>query len=130
MKKPKPIIQPGLSNAQFLARYGGEAQCIKALAEWRWGDGFECPKCGHDRYHDLSYRYLRQCAKCHRQTSVTAGTFLNNTKLPLNTWFLAIYILIQDRARCVTVMDLSRVLGISYNAAWRIRNKLRRERLL
>jgi len=36
-------------------------------------------------------RHLFQCSECRRQTSVTAGTIMQDTKLPLTVWFLAMY---------------------------------------
>ena len=59
----------------------------------------------------------------HRQTSITAGTIFDSTKLPLTVWFQAIYLMTQDK-KGVSAMKLHRHLGISYNAAWRIRHKL------
>ena len=58
-----------------------------------------------------------------RQTLITAGTIFDSTKLPLTVWFQAIYLMTQDK-KGVSAMKLHRHLGISYNAAWRIRHKL------
>ena len=94
-----------------------------ALYQWRWPNGFLCPHCGHDRCCQLNSRKLQQCNRCHRQTSITAGTIFDSTKLPLTVWFQAIYLMTQDK-KGVSAMKLHRHLGISYNAAWRIRHKL------
>ena len=115
----------GLSLSAFLSLYGTEDQCHEMLYRWRWPNGFLCPHCGHDQCCQLTNRKLQQCNRCHRQTSVTAGTIFDSTKLPLTTWFLAIYLLTQDK-RGVTATKLHRYLGISYNAAWRMRRKVMR----
>ena len=65
----------------------------------------------------------QQCNRCHRQTSITAGTIFGSTKLPLTVWFQAIYLMTQNK-KGVSAMKLHRHLGISYNAAWRMRHKL------
>ena len=44
-------------------------------------------------------RKLQQCNRCHRQTSITAGTIFDSTKLPLTVWFQAIYLMTQDQER-------------------------------
>ena len=75
--------------------------------------------CGHDRCCQLNSRKLQQCNRCHRQTSITAGTIFDSTKLPLTVWFQAIYLMTQDK-KGISAMKLHRHLGISYNAAWRI----------
>ena len=60
-------------------------------------------------------RKLQQCNRCHRQTSITAGTIFDSTKLALTLWFQAIYLMTQDK-KGVSAMKLHRHLGISYNA--------------
>ena len=108
---------------EFLSLYGTEDQCFDALYQWRWPNGFVCPHCGHDRCCQLNTRKLQQCNHCHRQTSITAGTLFEATKLPLTVWFQAIYFMTQDK-KGGSAMKLHRQLGISYNAAWRMRHKL------
>ena len=66
---------------------------------------------------------LQQCYRCNRQTSITAGTIFEATKLPLTVWFQGIYFMTQGKKGC-SAMTLHRQLGISYNAAWRMRHKL------
>ena len=112
-----------LSLNDFLERYGTEEQCFEALYRWRWPDGFRCPHCGHDRHCELTNRKLQQCNRCRRQTSVTAGTVFGSTKLPLTLWFLGFYLMTQGGKRS-SAMALHRHLGISYNAAWRMKRKL------
>ena len=116
-------FQKGISLNEFLSRYGTEDQCFDALYRWRWPNGFVCPHCGHDRHCQLTSRKLQQCHRCHRQTSITAGTIFDSTKLSLTVWFQALYLMTQDK-KGVSAMKLHRHLGISYNAAWRIRHKL------
>ena len=47
----------------------------------------------------LKQRVVLQCNRCKRQVSLTltAGTIFHSTKLPLTTWFLAIYHLAQSK---------------------------------
>ena len=116
-------FQKGISLNAFLSLYGTEDQCFDALYQWRWPNGFLCPHCGHDRCCQLNSRKLQQCNRCHRQTSITAGTIFDSTKLALTLWFQAIYLMTQDK-KGVSAMKLHRHLGISYNAAWRMRHKL------
>ena len=64
---------------------------------------------------------LQQCYRCNRQTSMTAGTLFEATKLPLTVWFQGIYFMTQDK-KGASAMTLHRQLGISYND--RMRHKL------
>ena len=47
-------FQPGLSMAEFVARYGSDGNCEAALIESRWPKGFVCPSCGGG--HSSSFR--------------------------------------------------------------------------
>ena len=116
-------FQKGISLNEFLSLYGTEQQCFDALYRWRWPNGFVCPNCGHDRGCQLTTHKLQQCYRCNRQTSMTAGTLFEATKLPLTVWFQGIDFMTQDK-KGASAMTLHRQLGISYNAAWRMRHKL------
>ena len=118
-------FQPGLSLPAFFAQVGTEAQCEAALEQAQWPDGFVCPDCG-GRKHSLVHRggeQWWQCTACRKQTSLTAGTIFESTRLPLRLWFLGIYHLTQPKNN-VAALELKRLLGVSYKAAWRLKHKL------
>jgi transposase-like protein len=118
-------FQPGLSMPGFLKDYGTEAQCERALEAVRWPDGFRCPRCGsaaHSVVRD-GVRKVFQCATCRHQASLIAGTLFQGTKLPLTTWFLAIYLISQAKTG-LSALSLRRQLGVSYPTAWLMYHKL------
>ena len=63
----------GLSEAEFRARFGSEAQCREALFALRWGQGWACPGCGHGGYAELKGR----AGRCRR-----AGCRAGRTRVP------------------------------------------------
>jgi hypothetical protein len=63
-----------------------------------------------------------QFAICRKQTSLTANTLFHSTKLPLTTWFLALYFITQTKTG-VSTLELSRHLGVQQNTAWLILHK-------
>ena len=66
-----------------------------------------------------------ECAGCRRQTSVTAGTILHASKLPLTVWFWAAY-LMATHSNGISALQLQKQLGIgSYRSAWLLAHKLR-----
>ncbi|KAF7277662.1 hypothetical protein GWI33_000979 [Rhynchophorus ferrugineus] len=118
-------FQSGLSLPAFLKRYGSERQCEQALEASRWPQGFICPRCAgtaHSRFQRHGATYW-QCTACHRQTSLRSGTVMDNSKLPLRTWLLAMYLLGQSKTN-LSALALMRHLGVSYPAAWRMKHKL------
>jgi transposase-like protein len=119
-------ITRGLSEPAFRERYGDEASCRQALVELRWGHhGPVCPVCDGRSFCALRTRQLFQCNRCKKQLSLTAGTVFENTKLPLTTWFLAIYHLTQSKGG-ISSIELGRRLGVKQPTAWLIKHKLMR----
>ena len=123
MAQNKVQFQKGMSLLEFLHLYGTEEKCFDALFQLRWPNGFVCPECGCQKSCQLNTRKLQQCNQCHHQVSITAGTIFASTKLPLATWFLGIYFITQDK-KGISALALKRRLGISYKAAWRMKQKL------
>jgi transposase-like protein len=123
MAKNKVQFQHGMSLQQFLSQYGTEEQCRSALFRMRWPQGFECPHCGHTGYCEINSRKVYQCYRCHAQTSLIQETIFAATKLPLSTWFLGIYLITQAKDG-ISSLNLARTMGISFNAALRMKHKL------
>lgn len=109
----------------FERRFSSEDACRKYLFTLRWPQGFRCPECGGTAAWTMT-RSLWLCGKCRRQVSVMAGTIFQDTKLPLITWFRAMW-QITSQKNGVSALGLKRVLGLgSYKSAWSMLHKLRR----
>jgi hypothetical protein len=93
------------------------------LFSWRWPQGFVCPKCGGTHSIVLRTRPIQQCSTCRHQVSLIAGTIFHATKLPLTTWFAALYHLTQSK-NGLSSLELARRLGVSHYTAWKIQHKL------
>jgi hypothetical protein len=110
----------------FQERFASEGACLDYLAGCRWREGFRCPACGGGRAWVLERRHLWECADCHQQTSVTAGTVMHGTRTSLRLWFWAAY-LVATHHPGISAKQLQRQLGLSrYETAWLILQKLRR----
>jgi hypothetical protein len=67
-----------------------------------------------------------ECALCGKQTSITAGTLVHGSKLPLTVWFWAAY-LMATHSNGIAALQLQKQLGLgSYKSAWLLCGKLRR----
>src|SRR3989440_3383546 len=85
-----------------------------------------CPRCGHGKSYELVNQRRHQCAVCRHQVSLTAGTVLHRTKIPLTHWFWAAYLMTTDE-RGISALLLQRQLGLRrYETAWMMLHKLRR----
>ena len=117
---PKSLIE-------FQGRFASEAACAAYLFERRWPEGFVCPGCGEGRAWLLKTKaFTYECAACRRQTSVTAGTIMHASKLPLTMWFWAAF-LMATHSNGISALQLQSQLGFgSYRTAWMLCAKLRR----
>lgn len=115
------------SLIEFQSRFPDEAACAAYLKAARWPAGFVCPACGGGRGWSLETKaWTEECADCGRQTSVTAGTALHGSKLPLTVWFWAAY-LMATHSNGISALQVQEQLGIgSYKTAWLLCAKLRR----
>jgi hypothetical protein len=115
------------SLIEFQHWFPDEAACASYLAGARWPDGFRCPHCGQGRGWELATKaYTWECAACGKQTSVTAGTVMHGSKLPLTVWFWAVY-LMATHSNGIAALQLQKQLGLgSYKSAWLLCGKLRR----
>jgi hypothetical protein len=115
------------SLLEFQRRFPDPAACAAWLSAARWPDGFVCPACAGVRGWALATKaWTFECAACRRQTSVTAGTVLHGSKLPLTVWFWAAY-LMATHSNGISALQLQKQLGLgSYKTAWLLCAKLRR----
>ena len=114
------------SLTEFQEAFPDDAKCAVFLFERRWPDGFVCPVCGSGRAAALKSRaYTYECSDCGRQTSITAGTALHRTKLPLTVWFWAAH-LMATHSNGMSARQLEDQLGLTYRTAWLLTQKLRR----
>ena len=110
---------------EFERWFATEEACRSYLEQLRWPDGFRCPRCGDYGAWQMG-RGLWLCRRCRRQTSVTAGTIFERSRLPLALWFRAMWH-ITNQKNGTSALTVQRLLGLgSYQTAWAWLHKLRR----
>jgi len=121
--------RPGfpLTIMEFQERFASEQACREYLFACRWPDGFCCRRCGGGEVGAMHHaRRVWQCKSCGAQTSVTAGTVMHKTQMPLRRWFWAAY-LVATHHPGISAVQLARQLGIRrHETAWMMLHKLRR----
>ena len=109
---------------EFRAAFPDETACRAYLEQVLWPTGPRCPRCDQAKVWRLlppSYR----CAGCGYDFTVTVGTLLADTRLPLSLWFEAMWYVVNQKSGA-SALGVQRVLGVSYLTAWRWLHKLRR----
>jgi transposase-like protein len=96
-----------------------------------WPNGPVCPHCGNadgERITALkgtSHRPgLYQCMECREQFTVTVGSAFERSKIPLNKWLLATYLLNASK-KGYSAHQLHRTLGVTYKTAWFMFHRIR-----
>src|SRR6266702_3509776 len=121
-----PAVARARSLSEFQASFPDETSCAAFLFERRWPEGFVCPACGGGRPALLKSRaHTYECVDCGRQTSITAGTVMHRSKLPLTVWFWAAH-LMSTHSNGMSARQLADQLGLTYKTAWLLTQKLRR----
>lgn len=99
------------------------------LEATRWPHGPVCPHCGvvneatalKGKAHRAG---VYQCNGCREQFTVTVGMVFERSKIPLNKWLLASYLMASSK-KGVSAHQLHRTLGITYKSAWFMAHRLR-----
>jgi len=108
---------------EFARRFNSEAACLDYLVQLRWPDGVVCPHCGHPKLWQSGH--VMECAACARKIRVMSGTIFQDTHLPLQTWFRAIWWVVTQK-NGASALGLKRNLGLSYRSTWNLLHKIRR----
>jgi len=95
----------------------------------RWPNGPICPHCGvvggHYSITGKSARPgLYKCKDCREQFTVTVGTVFERSKIKLNVWLQAVFLLCSSK-KGMSSHQLHRILGITYKTAWFMTHRIR-----
>jgi transposase-like protein len=109
--------------------FTNEAKAREHLEATRWPNGPECPHCGVvDQATGLRGKAHRpgvyECRTCNSQFTATVGTVFERSKVPLNKWLLASYLMASSK-KGVSAHQLHRTLGVTYKTAWFMAHRLR-----
>ncbi len=115
---------PEASFLTWQRKFYTEDDCIRHLKTLKWPNGFICPRCMHNKGFELSSRKVTECSKCHKQTSVLAGTLFHRTHLPLLKWFWSLYFIGSDKGS-ISALRLSKLIEVNWRTARLILRKVR-----
>lgn len=121
------MARPGFPRtlSEFQRQFGSEQACRQYLADSRWPDDYACPRCTHRKAYLIKSRTVYECASCGWQVSLTAGTVMHGSHIPLPEWFWAAR-LMTTLTPGISALQLQRQLGLgSYRTAWMLCHKMR-----
>lgn len=113
------------SLMKLLAAFPDEETCISHLEKLRWPAGIVCPICGSTRkIYQVKRAHVYKCADCNKQFSVRKGTIFEESRLPLQKWFAAAWLITSNR-KGIASTQLSREIGVTQKTAWFMLGRLR-----
>jgi len=93
--------------------------------EARYGLAHKCRKCGREaRFYKIASEKAFACQWCGDHVHPCVGTLFENTHLPLQWWFHAIYLFMRSR-QGLSAKELERQLAVPYKTAWRMAREIR-----
>lgn len=120
--KPKAFPR---SSAAFKECFNTNEECLKYIASIKWSNGWNCSRCGYDKFSFITTRNLIRCKKCKYEESFIANSLMRRTKNPITDWFWVIYTLATEETG-LSAMELRRQLCLgSYRTAWYMLHKIR-----
>ena len=121
----KIMNMTSLTLRDFNALFPDEEAARAWFERVRWPDGPVCPSCGMvGKSYWIRTARRWDCKRCRHQFTVTAGTPMHRTHLPLLTWAQAIYLIVVS-SKGISAVKLSEMLGVSYETAWHLGHRIR-----
>ncbi len=109
--------------AKVFQLFPTQGDCFSYLEAVYWKGLPRCPYC-RSRYRTPMPKENRyHCNRCNTSYSVLVGTTFHGTKIPLQKWFLAIYLILTTKEK-ISVRWLVRDLKVNKDTAWRISAKI------
>jgi transposase-like protein len=126
MKQAIKTTETKFNNfVDFGKRFPDEQSCREYLAQARWNGEPICSHCGYsEKVYRINDGKLYKCAKCRKQFTVRVGSIFEDSPLPLQKWFMAIYILTAHR-KGISSCQLARDIEVTQKTAWHMLHKIR-----
>lgn len=113
-----------INLVNLVQQFHSEEKCRDYLEALRWPNGIQCPRCNCDSISTIEDRNQYECNSCRYQFSVTSGTIMHDTHLPLWKWFLAVYMIVESK-KAVSANQIKRMIDVSYKTAWYLCHRIR-----
>jgi transposase-like protein len=101
--------------------------CFETMLPVKWPSGeITCPRCGFADVYVIRTRSMLQCKEktCKKQFSVKVGTIFEDSPLPLQKWFVAVWC-IANAKNGISSCELARALGVTQKTAWFMLHRVR-----
>lgn len=113
-----------LSLMAFFKQFPDEKAAEAHFVKLRWPDGVCCPYCHNQEITNATKPMPYHCRTCRKYFSLRTGTILTESKLPLQKWLLATYILTTSTKGISSIL-LAKYLETTQKTAWFLAMRIR-----
>ncbi len=125
-KAPGKHHREGMSLVQLMDLFPTEEAAHDWFVEQRWSkNGRHCPRCGSIDAAPSKRQFTFWCPDCKQRFSVRTGTILEESRLPLRKWAIAIYLHLTS-LKGVSSMKLHRDINVTQKTAWFMLQRIRK----
>ncbi len=117
------ILEKTMDYSQFKTLYPDALSCYRFIESLKWGHGFQCRKCGNEKYFEGAQKFSRRCTRCGYNESVTAFTIFHSIKFPIEKAFYLGYLAVSGK-KDSTLEALAYKLDLGVNTVWAFRTKV------
>ncbi|MFD2785736.1 7TM diverse intracellular signaling domain-containing protein [Hymenobacter rubripertinctus] len=121
--KTARVLSKEVNFGEFSQIYPDKDACLAYLANLKWADGYQCRKCGHEKFCDGREPHSRRCTKCRYVESATAYTLLQKCKFSIIKAFYAVFLIYTHQGN-YSSQELSRVLDLRQGTCWSFSQKV------
>lgn len=122
-----------ITLTKLAQEYADDDNARALLESLRWPQGAFCPHCKATKPYILKPRKesqsparkgLYKCRSCQKQFTVTVNTIFADSKLPINKWVMAFFILVSAK-KGVSAHQMHRMIGVTYKTSWFLCHRIR-----
>jgi two-component system, sensor histidine kinase LadS len=121
------LMDKAMDYKQFQTLYPDTLACHRFLETQKWQKGYQCRKCGNEKYFEGANKFARRCTKCGYNESISAFTIFHSIKFPIEKAFYLAYLVVDGKNES-TLDSLAQSLDVGLNTVWAFKHKVQ-ERL-
>lgn len=109
---------------EVITKFKSQKNCIKYLEQKRWNGKPICPYCKSENTNSLPKELRHHCNGCRKSFSVRIGTIFDDTRVPLNKWFMVIALMLNAK-KSISACQVARDLGMRRPTIWSMMHRVR-----
>lgn len=117
-KKYKTLVE-------FLTYFKDEKTCRGYFEKIRFAQGEYCPHCNHSKINRFKDGKRFRCAKCKKDFTIKTKTVFGESKISMQKWFIAIYLLSVNK-KGISSINLAEQVGVTQKTAWFMDHRIRK----